>query len=61
MRLSQKLDTFTDNWSPKIVSTFSGYDAMAVKVKGKFVWHSHEDTDASFLALKGHTAAAEAI
>jgi len=52
--LSQKLDTFTDRWSPKIVSTFNGHDVMVVKVKGEFVWHAHEDTDDFFLVLKGH-------
>jgi len=52
--LSQKLDTFTDHWSPKIVSTFNGHDVMVVKVKGEFVWHAHEDTDDLFLVLKGH-------
>ncbi len=45
VNLTQKLGTFTDRWSPKIVSTFSGHDVMVVKVRGEFVWHSHEDTD----------------
>ncbi len=53
VNLGQKLDTFTDHWSPKIVSTFNGHDVMVVKVKGEFVWHSHEDTDDFFLMLKG--------
>ncbi len=26
---------------------------MVVKVKGEFVWHSHEDTDDFFLVLDG--------
>ncbi len=26
---------------------------MVVKVKGRFVWHSHADTDDFFLVLKG--------
>ncbi len=51
--LSQKLATFSDHWSPRIVSTFNGYDVMVVKVKGEFVWHSHEDTDDFFLVLEG--------
>lgn len=52
--LGQKLDTFTDHWSPKIVSTFNGHDVMVVKVRGEFVWHSHKDTDDFFLVLNGH-------
>jgi len=53
VNLTQKLDSFIDHWSPKIVSTFNGHDVMVVKVKGEFVWHSHEDTDDFFLVLKG--------
>lgn len=26
---------------------------MVVKVKGEFVWHSHEETDDFFLVIKG--------
>jgi mannose-6-phosphate isomerase-like protein (cupin superfamily) len=54
IRLAEKLDTFTDHWSPKIVSQFNGHDVMLVKVKGEFVWHSHPETDDFFLVLKGH-------
>ncbi|HTT99957.1 MAG TPA: cupin domain-containing protein [Rhizomicrobium sp.] len=53
IRLADKLNTFTDHWSPKIVSQFNGHDVMVVKVKGEFVWHSHPDTDDFFLVLKG--------
>ena len=51
--LEQKLATFSDHWSPKIVADFNGYDVMVVKVHGEFVWHSHVDTDDFFLVLKG--------
>lgn len=54
INLAQKLSTFSDLWSPKIIDTFNGHDVMVVKVKGEFVWHSHEDTDDFFLVLQGH-------
>jgi mannose-6-phosphate isomerase-like protein (cupin superfamily) len=54
VRLSEKLDSFSDHWSPKIVSRFNGHDVMVVKVKGEFVWHAHPDTDDFFLVLKGN-------
>jgi mannose-6-phosphate isomerase-like protein (cupin superfamily) len=54
IRLAEKLDMFTDHWSPKIVSQFNGHDVMVVKVQGEFVWHSHPETDDFFLVLKGH-------
>jgi mannose-6-phosphate isomerase-like protein (cupin superfamily) len=53
IRLADKLASFSDHWSPKIVSQFNGHDVMVVKVKGEFVWHSHPDTDDFFLVLKG--------
>jgi mannose-6-phosphate isomerase-like protein (cupin superfamily) len=53
VNLADKLSTFSEHWSPKIVSQFNGHDVMVVKVKGEFVWHSHEDTDDFFLVLDG--------
>lgn len=53
IRLADKLATFTDRWSPRIVSDFNGHDVMVVKAEGDFVWHSHPDTDDFFLVLTG--------
>ncbi|MEM7268054.1 MAG: cupin domain-containing protein [Pseudomonadota bacterium] len=50
---SEKLATFDEHWSPKIVGGFNGHDLMVVKVKGEFVWHDHPDTDDFFMVLKG--------
>ncbi|EEE36603.1 cupin 2 protein [Rhodobacteraceae bacterium KLH11] len=51
--LSEKLSTFSEYWSPKIVSHYNDNDVMVVKVKGAFQWHQHDDTDDFFLVLKG--------
>ena len=48
INLAQKLSTFSEHWSPKIVACYNGNDIMVVKVKGAFVWHSHDDTDDFF-------------
>jgi mannose-6-phosphate isomerase-like protein (cupin superfamily) len=53
VRLAEKLATFTEHWSPRIVAGFNDHDVMVVKAKGEFVWHSHPDTDDLFLVLKG--------
>ena len=53
INLDEKFSQFSDHWSPKIVGNFNGHDLMVVKVKGEFVWHSHEDTDDFFHVLKG--------
>lgn len=53
IKLSEKLATFTEYWSPRIVVGFNGHDVMVVKVKGEFNWHSHPDTDDLFFVLSG--------
>ena len=53
VNLAEKLATFADHWSPRIVARFNGNDIMVVKLKGEFVWHSHGDTDDVFLVLAG--------
>ena len=53
VNLANKLALFSDRWSPKVVVSFNGHDVMVVKVKGRFVWHSHADTDDFFLVLAG--------
>jgi mannose-6-phosphate isomerase-like protein (cupin superfamily) len=53
VNLARKLSMFAEQWSPKIVASFNGHDVMVVKVKGRFLWHSHAETDDFFLVLKG--------
>ncbi len=53
VNLAQKLASFSEHWAPRTVGEFNGHDLMLVKVKGEFVWHSHEDTDDLFLVLHG--------
>lgn len=53
VNLAQKLSTFSEYFSPKIVADYNGNDVYLAKVKGEFVWHSHPDTDDFFLVLKG--------
>jgi mannose-6-phosphate isomerase-like protein (cupin superfamily) len=53
INLAGKLSLFAEQWSPKIVASFNGHDVMVVKVKGRFLWHSHPETDDFFLLLSG--------
>lgn len=53
VNLEQKLSTFSEYFSPKIVADYNGNDVYLAKIKGEFVWHSHPDTDDFFLVLKG--------
>ncbi|MBV8107682.1 MAG: cupin domain-containing protein [Hyphomicrobiales bacterium] len=51
--LARKLSLVAERWSPKIVASFNGHDVMVVKVKGRFLWHSHPEADDFFLVLSG--------
>ena len=51
--LHSALASFTDLWSPRIVSRVNDYDVRVAKVAGDHLWHAHEDTDEFFLVLDG--------
>ena len=51
--LSTALASFTQQWSPRIVTTVNDYDVRVAKVEGEHLWHVHEHTDEFFLVLDG--------
>jgi mannose-6-phosphate isomerase-like protein (cupin superfamily) len=51
--LIEKLNSFQDYWSPKIVGELNEAFVKLVKLKGEFVWHHHEAEDELFLVVKG--------
>lgn len=53
IKLTEKLSNFSDHWSPRIVAQMNDYHFKLVKIKGDFVWHSHPETDETFLVLDG--------
>jgi mannose-6-phosphate isomerase-like protein (cupin superfamily) len=53
VNLAEKLASFDEHFSPKIVGYFDDYKVQVGKLQGDFVWHSHPDSDDFFLVLKG--------
>jgi mannose-6-phosphate isomerase-like protein (cupin superfamily) len=51
--LEKALASFTDQWSPRIVTTVNDYDVRVAKVEGEHLWHTHDHTDEFFLVLDG--------
>lgn len=51
--LAAALASFTDRWSPRIVTTVNDYDVRVAKVEGEHLWHTHDHTDEFFLVLEG--------
>ena len=53
VNLAQKLSTFDDLWTPKIVAELNGQTVKLAKLQGEFIWHHHDVEDELFLVVKG--------
>ncbi len=53
VRLAEKFGKFGDYWSPKIVGEVNDMHVKLVKLRGEFVWHSHEREDELFFVVQG--------
>jgi mannose-6-phosphate isomerase-like protein (cupin superfamily) len=51
--LPTALASFTEQWSPRIVTAVNDYDVRVTHVEGEHLWHVHDDTDEFFLVLDG--------
>ena len=45
--------SFDEYWSPRIIGELNGQLVKLAKLKGNFVWHSHENEDEYFQVFKG--------
>ncbi|MDR3428869.1 cupin domain-containing protein [Silvimonas sp.] len=53
INFAQKLALFAEQWAPKVVAEMNDYQFKVVRIEGDFVWHSHADTDETFIVLAG--------
>ena len=53
INLRDKLEKFSDHWSPRVIAEMNDYQFKLVKIKGEFVWHNHTDTDETFIVIEG--------
>lgn len=53
VNLVERLSQFSELWSQKTVAVVNDYEVKLAKVKGEFVWHTHDDTDELFLVVSG--------
>jgi mannose-6-phosphate isomerase-like protein (cupin superfamily) len=42
-----------EDYSVRIIARMNDYEFKIVKFKGEFIWHSHPDTDETFIILDG--------
>ncbi|MER5601921.1 cupin domain-containing protein [Streptomyces sp. NPDC002265] len=53
VNLAHKLSLFDELWAQKKIADLNDYEVKLAKLKGEFVWHTHEDTDELFLVISG--------
>lgn len=53
ININQKLSLFNEHWNPKIIASLNGQEVKLAKIKGEFIWHSHEAEDELFMVIKG--------
>ncbi|MGB9181837.1 MAG: cupin domain-containing protein [Pyrinomonadaceae bacterium] len=53
VNIEEKFKLFQEQWSPKIIGEVNDTYVKAVKFKGDFVWHHHDNEDEMFLVVKG--------
>jgi mannose-6-phosphate isomerase-like protein (cupin superfamily) len=51
--LAGKIALIDGHWQPRVVAEMNDYQFKVVKLAGEFVWHSHADTDETFIVLDG--------
>ena len=53
INLDQAFSSFSDHWNPRLAAELNGQHVRLAKLKGEFVWHSHENEDEMFLVIRG--------
>ncbi len=53
INIKDKLSKFNKNWHPHQIAVVDDMQVLLAKLKGEFVWHSHEDEDELFKVIKG--------
>jgi mannose-6-phosphate isomerase-like protein (cupin superfamily) len=51
--LAEKFGKFNDYWNPRVIGELNDCHVKAVKIKGEFVWHHHDNEDELFLVTRG--------
>ena len=53
INLAEKLASFSEHWSPKIIAELNGQRVKVAKLLGSFDWHFHEQEDELFWFISG--------
>ena len=53
INIKEKHTLFSKQWHPHRIATVDNMQVLLAKLKGEFVWHSHENEDELFQVIKG--------
>lgn len=53
ININEKLSKFNKQWHPHQIATVDNMRVVLAKLKGEFVWHSHDEEDELFQVVKG--------
>ncbi|KJH87325.1 cupin [Pseudomonas fluorescens] len=53
INFAQKYALFHEQWAPKVVAEMNDYQFKIARLEGDFIWHTHADTDETFIVLDG--------
>ena len=53
VNLQEKFAKFSDYCNPRVIGEVNDCAVKAVKLKGEFIWHHHDNEDELFLVVKG--------
>ena len=53
INIQDKFERFSSHWHPHQIGVVDDMQVLLAKIKGDFVWHTHEDEDELFYVQKG--------
>ena len=53
INFAQKYALFAEQWAPKVIAEMNDYQFKIARLEGDFIWHTHADTDETFIVLDG--------
>jgi len=51
--IDEKFSLFSERYQPKVIARMNDYEFKLARVEGDFIWHSHPETDETFLVFDG--------
>ena len=53
INIREKFKLFSSTWHPHQIATVDDMQVILARIKGEFVWHSHEEEDELFQVVSG--------